>query len=126
MQKHSTVRNDGGKEVVDNSTIHVGPVPIVTKLKYQFTADNQSKHPHKITTMIHPKGGGCLQMDKILDWLKFKLFEDDKMNETHKLKFVFGRVEKNRGKRNKCYLSSFSRQMLVISIFSVMFSLQTS
>ena len=61
MQKHSTVRNDGGKEVVDNSTIHVGPVPIVTKLKYQFTADNirhlnQSKHPHKITTMIHPKG----------------------------------------------------------------------
>ena len=31
--------------------------------------------------------------DKILDWSKFKMYADDKINVTEILKFVLGRVE---------------------------------
>ena len=47
----------------------------------------------------------CLRMhfnalpnDKILDWSKLKAFEDDKINETEKLKFVLESVENMVGK----------------------------
>ena len=42
--------------------------------------------------------------DKILDLSKLKPFADNKIKETQKLKFAFGRVEKVVGKGEKCWL----------------------
>ena len=42
--------------------------------------------------------GVSLPNDKILDWLKFKAFADNKIILTQKLKFVLARVEKIVGK----------------------------
>ena len=39
-----------------------------------------------------------LPNDKILDWSKFKVFADDKINVNQKLKFTMGRVEHIAGK----------------------------
>ena len=39
-----------------------------------------------------------LPNDKILEWSKLKAFEDGKMNETEKLKFILGREENIVGK----------------------------
>ena len=39
-----------------------------------------------------------LPNDKFLDWSKLKAFADDKINESQKLKFAFGRVENIVGK----------------------------
>ena len=39
-----------------------------------------------------------LPSDKILDWSKFKVFADNKINATEKLKIVMGRIENIIGK----------------------------
>ena len=49
-----------------------------------------------------------LPNDKISTLTKFKAFADDKIIVTQKLKFVLGGVEKNCGKRRKCWLPVFS------------------
>ena len=45
---------------------------------------------------------------KISDWSKLRAFADDKINVNQKLKFVFGKSRKHRGKRRKCWLPAFS------------------
>ena len=45
--------------------------------------------------------------DKILDLSKLKAIADDKITFTEQMKFVLGRVEKNYGKRGKCWLPAF-------------------
>ena len=47
---------------------------------------------------INPLSFNFLPDDKILDWSKLKAFADEKINETEKMKFVFGRVENIVGK----------------------------
>ena len=48
-------------------------------------------------------------------WSKFKVFADDEIYVTEKLKFCFEKGRKHHGKRRKCWLPAFSP-------FSMMFS----
>ena len=71
-------------------------------MKKNFSANQNSPICMKTTDIK------LLPNDKILDWSKLKAFTDDKINVKKKMKCILRWVEKNCGKRRKCWFPAFS------------------